>query len=700
MSGPRLTWSRGILMALLLLQSACTATPELTASPEADLGFPQSVVVPSSWVVFVHREGPYWLGPDWWRDRGIEADNLDEVPIRLTHKGEPIPYQRVAAPEGWGLFFYAQADAASATFGDSYVVTVDEASGAAFEADAALGAPGECQTSTLTIQWHEEDAIYRPTSPADPPWLWQPLRPPESLTFSVVLTDVVPSQPVSLTVRLWGQSSMPEDPDHHLRVTWEDGLTADHYWDGAEMVIVDLVIPDVGQEANTLQLAAPGGTEAAVEVNWLDGFGITWRQELVMRPGAWVRWQAESDAIACIRWQGGNPPETLLAVMVDDSSNARLGDVTWDAESGQLQVPQRAGDLGWVGIPWEAPSPDRVRPLEALVASEFREVEYLAVAAREYHAALKPLLDRRAGEGYAVGVTTPEALYDTYGNGLAEAGAIQEGIRTLDSEGALNYVLLVGDAPTDSAARTDPGLAIPTAWVETAHLAATASDFLLVSDGSSVAVASIGRLPVETPAELERVVEKTLTWQPSDRLALVGDDEAPFAGLVNQLNEIREASLVLDLAEGNARDELLAWLAEGAGTLVYAGHGSMQMLGDEAFLTAEDGESWDGPTVVVAWTCLCAGFAHPGYEALAEAWLGSSGGVVAVVGPTGETTTAEQKTMALALQQALVSGETLGDAMCEAWAAATSDDARRGFLLLGDPAIRPMSTGDGGMSDQ
>jgi len=65
-------------------------------------------------------------------------------------------------------------------------------------------------------------------------------------------------------------------------------------------------------------------------------------------------------------------------------------------------------------------------------------------------------------------------------------------------------------------------------------------------------------------------------------------------------------------------------------------------------------------------------------------------GVVAFVGPTGETTSSEQMDMALAVQTALVEGDTIGRALLKGWWAATTADSRQGFALLGDPALRPM----------
>ena len=354
-------------------------------------------------------------------------------------------------------------------------------------------------------------------------------------------------------------------------------------------------------------------------------------------------------------------------------------------------MAQRAGDSGWVGLPWTAPVPDQVRPREALTDGALDGASYLIVAPRLFHDALAPLVTAREAESLTVKLVTPEAVYDTFGSGVPEAGAIQAMVRQLSAEGALRYLLLVGDASPDpeSVWSADaPGL--PTAWVQTAYVGHTASDFALVAGSSGEAEVAVGRFPVSTAAEVETLVAKTLAWQPNSRLAYVNDDAPEFVSLVTSLEKVQEADLVVSASVEDARREVLAWLRGGPGTLVYAGHGSLQLLGDEKLLTVDDGESWSELTIAASWSCLCASFAHPTYRSLAEALLLGPQGVVAFVGPTGETTSSEQASMALEFQRAIAEGQTIGDALLKAWHAATSENVQKGFLLLGDPALRPM----------
>jgi hypothetical protein len=511
------------------------------------------------------------------------------------------------------------------------------------------------------------------------------------------------SHPVTLEVGLWGQSRMPQDPDHHLRLSWNGAVIEDHFWDGNEAETWTLEVPaqsvDPAASAQLLALAAPGGTEAPVELNWLDYIEVTWRRDLVISDGIWQRWTADTTGQAC--WRLASDGETgaslseratsLVAILVDQNGYPEAVDVTVDAESGQLAVPQNQSDRGWIGLPWLAPPPDVVRPRDRYAVEELLRVEYLVVAPEPFHDALAPLLDLRQGDGLTVQILTPAAVYDTFGESIPGATAIRAMVEYLTDEGRLRYLLLAGDGSADPRAVWEQEtLSLPTAWVRTNYVGHTASDMALVSGEEGEPLVALGRLPAASVDEIQVMVDKTLAWNPTPRLMLMSDDEPGFANLVDLIGDVQAADLVLDAGTADARRRALDWLQEAPGMMVYVGHGSLPLLGDEKILTMEDAGEWQGPTVVAAWSCLCANFSHPAYSGLAETWLRAPDGVAAFVGPTGETTTSQQLDMALSLQQALAEGETLGDALSSAWESSTSEDARLSFLLLGDPALQVM----------
>lgn len=691
-------WKLAFLGVWLLLVGCRSTTPEVAP---VDLG--------AGWRIVVRADGPRWLGPEWWRSQDIAPESLDAEHIQLYQEGVPQPVLWLDSPHGPGLLFYGTTQTYP-RLGDvgAYSLTLSAApiSPTTFpRLKAPLTVTAKSQISTYVHTRLEQDLVYRSTAPLDLPWLWQSLHAPATLTLTLPFTDAV-TLPVTLTLRVWGQSSMPQTPDHHIRVWWNGVLVDDHFWDGAAVETWSVLAPEARTGENVLALESPGDTEAPVDRVWLDAVDVEWTRLLravegaPSREGGWSTWRV-ADA-ADVVWY--NLPATVQRVLWVGADGGAYdgGEVVPDDapfRNGGHFFRQADAAQGWLGVPWEAPAPDVVAARQVLTRSSLLGVDYLMIAPPDFHTALDPLVAVREAEGLTVAVVAPQQVYDTFGAGLPTGAAFRAMVLDLHERGQLRYLLLVGDASADPRAAWG-ALYVPTLWRRTAHVGDTPSDYALVADAAGVAV---GRFPVATVQELKQLVAKTLAWVPTARLLLLNDDEAEFVGMSDRLAALTaaypDARTRLDGGAEDARQVLLRWLKAGAGTLVYTGHGSLPMLGDEKFLTLEDAGAWNGPTVVAAWTCLCANFAHPTHTGLAEVWLRDRRGVVALVGPTGETSTAEQSALALAFQAALVDGATLGEALLAGWQAAPAteaqglDDAaasvRVSFLLLGDPALRP-----------
>lgn len=680
--------SIGVVLVTLISLAGCRAplepVPESAPKPVATAG----------WTLLVHSDGPGWLGPAWWRSQDIDPDTLASEHLRLKRHDEAIPLLWLSSAGGPGLLFFGETAPSRLGPVGGYHLALDAAGGVNDLAQGALTiaelspptASTPHQTSTAATVWLEEDNVYRPTAPPETNWLWTSFNAAPALTLTVTSTEAL-STPVTLTLRFWGQSSMPQNPDHHIRVLWNGELVNDHYWDGNVLEEWTIVVPALRQGGNELVLISPGDTEAPVEVTWLDRVGITWQRAL-KHTGGWDHWIAGAEPAAC--WEAV-PEGRVAALLASEDGAVRGGLVDRDA-SGRVCVAQQPGDRGWIGVLETAPAPDVVRPRETIEV-DVLGVDYLIIAPHPFHMALAPLVEARVAEGLAVLVVTPEQVYDTFGAGVPGADAIRAAVTALHARGRLSYLLLVGDASADPRAMWQANSTlVPTGWVRTAFLGDTASDQALVLGDDDAPLIAVGRFPASTVTEVQAMVAKTLAWKPTSRLSLLHDDEPEFVAMTDGLTEVFAPDSRLGDDESDTRRDLLRWLRAAPGVLVYSGHGSLPVLGDEKFLTVDDAGGWDGPTVVAAWTCLAANFTHPTQIGLSEAWLRHPKGVVAVVGPTAETTTSEQSAMTLAFQRALVEGATIGDALLAGWGAAQSKDAKISFGLLGDPALRPMPT--------
>lgn len=673
----------GVALLVLVWLAECHAKP--ATPPEMDrVSTPTASDATAGWTLLVRSDGPRWLGPDWWRAQGLDPATLTLDNIRLTHREETVPALWLSSDAGPGLLFFGEAAPGRLGPVGGYHLTLD-ATGTPVMADlAAVTPPEHYQTATTATLWLEEDNVYRPTAPPDTQWLWTSFNAAPALTLTVALTEALDA-PVTLSLHFWGQSSMPQNPDHHIRVLWNGELVDDHYWDGNALEAWTVTAPAPRQGDNELVLISPGDTEAPVEVTWLDRVGVTWQRALTYT-GGWESWIAGPEPVAC--WEG--VPDGRVAVLLVSADEAARGGLVERDAAGWVCVEQRPGDRGWLGVLEAAPSPDVVRSRE-LIEADALAADYLIIAPRPFHAALAPLVEARVAEGLSVIVATPEQIYDAFSAGEPGAEAIRAAVMALHARGQLRYLLLVGDASADPRALWQAeSTLVPTGWGRTAFLGDTASEHALVLGDDGVPLVAVGRFPASTVAEVRAMVAKTLAWKPTSRLLLLHDDESEFVAMTDTLAEVSAPDLRLGDDESDTRRDLLRWLRAAPGVLVYSGHGSLPVLGDEKFLTVDDAGAWDGPTIVAAWTCLAANFTHPTQMGLSEAWLRHPKGVVAFVGPTAETTTGEQSAMTLAFQRALVDGATSGDALLSGWRAAQSKDAEISFVLLGDPALRPM----------
>ncbi len=664
---------RGLTWLLLTAALACRLAPALPTSPVDPLG---------GWTLLVRDVGPRWLGPAWWRAQGLDSPKLDPQRMRLTRGAATTPALWLPSANGPGLLFYG--DVEPGQFGPvgSYQLALDTA-GAAMAAVTAAS-PVYYQSVTTATLWLEQDNTYRPTAPQGANWLWTSFNTAPALTLTVSLTEAL-AAPITLTLRFWGQSSMPQAPDHHIRVLWNGAVVDEHFWDGNAVEEWTVVAPAPRHGDNILTLVAPGDTEAPVEVTWLDRVAVTWQRTLTHTDG-WETWFAGAEPAAC--WDGVEA-ERVAIVLVGPDGTVH-GGMLEPAADGRVCVEQSRGERGWIGVPDAAPAPDLVRPRETVAETTLLTADYLILAPRIFHTTLAPLIEARAAEGLSVALATPEQIYDTYGTGAPDAEVIRKAVVSLHARGRLRYLLLVGDVSAKPGTLWQKDVVlVPTGWVRTGFVGDTPSDHALVLDDSGAPLIAVGRFPAAKVAEVRAMVAKTLAWKPTARLLLLHDDEAEFVSLTDALAEISAPDLRLGDTEADVRRDLLRWLRAAPGTLVYVGHGSMPVLGDEKYLTVDDAGAWDGPTIVVAWTCLAANFAHPLQTGLAEAWMRHPQGVVAFVGPTAETTTADQSAMALAFQRALLGGDAIGEALLAGWRAASSKEAEISFVLLGDPALRP-----------
>jgi hypothetical protein len=270
----------------------------------------------------------------------------------------------------------------------------------------------------------------------------------------------------------------------------------------------------------------------------------------------------------------------------------------------------------------------------------------------------------RASQGLKVAVETVEAIYAAFGDGRPEPEAIRAFLEYSYTTWDLppTFVLLVGDGTSDprrynpahSATWIPPYLAEVDPWS-----GETAADnrYVMLQGEDNLPEMLIGRLPVNSRAELDTVVSKIVQYElapaggPWNEKMILAADNPDGAGDYPSASErvagilppdIQQQRLYLQPDTASAsleRQGLLdAWDA-GAGLVMFNGHASVHQWTAEILLHMNDVSALNNGArlpVVLEMTCFTGSFQIPGSPALDEALLlQSTGGAIAVWGPTG-----------------------------------------------------------------
>ncbi len=340
--------------------------------------------------------------------------------------------------------------------------------------------------------------------------------------------------------------------------------------------------------------------------------------------------------------------------------------------------------------------------------------EYVVITSGQFAQQVKPLADLRRAQGRSVAVVNVEDLYDEFNFGERSPNSIRDFLSTASTTWRTKpaSMLLVGDASFDS--RNYLGFGdfdfVPTEMINTAELKTASDDWFSDFTGTGVAQIATGRLPVRTQEDAQAVVSKivgyetstqTDGWQKQVMLVANGSDEAAdFIAQAATIQTLLPGSLAVTqvltdrVSSSTARQQIVDAIDEGKLLVNYNGHGSVEVWSDSSlFDNAAAGSLRNGSKLPVFLMMNCLnGYFHDVYtQSLAETLLLSKdGGAVAVWASSGLTSAAPQFEMDKAVVSTLFSqpSATLGEAIRKAKASISDSDARKTFLLFGDPLLR------------
>lgn len=720
--------SRGkalVLCLIWLLLAACRPTP----SPAIE-----------TLKLSVAADGLYRLSGADLQQAGLNSARISPHTLQLTHQGHGVPLLVEGQGRGAVITFYGVAADTRYTGTNVYWLHAGEEAGLPMPERPVQAPTRPPQTVVPATVHREENAYYWAKEPTagerlsvgdrqtgdwrgtggQTSWYWQALTAPVTVTLAFSLPERAPG-PAEMRVAFLGGTRGPYNPNHRVIARVNGQPVGEVTWDGQIRQVLVGKVPELALRdgQNELELQVTGVRQDQPDLVLLDWFEVTYPRQLV----------AEEDRLLFVGPGGGyrvtgfSGPEVVALDVTDPYAPVRLVGVQVEAEgkgyAASFEDAQAGRKYLLVG-PTGLRRPHAVEPAgKDDLGAKGLGADYVIIIHPDFVAGLQPLIAWRESQGLRVVTVTVNQVYDAFSGGLADPAALRDFLRHARTtwEPAPRFVLLVGEASydyRDYLGAPNKSL-VPTMMLPTVHLEEAASDNWFVSlDDGHLPVMAIGRLPVKTPAELERVVRKIVAYEksppPGDwrrRALYVADDKDPIFVRMSE-------ALAADLPPGfqaerlfmesfrpdasTFRTRLLAEWDRGAAVMNYIGHGALRSWAAEKVFGMDDVARLrnDGRLpVLVTPTCLDGFFAHPQENSLAEELLlRADGGIIAGFVPTGLTPPSQQEPLVKGFYRALLhEGTTLGEAILEAKRALPNagqgyEDVIETFALLGDPATK------------
>jgi len=668
----------------------------------------------------VDATGVYEVPAEVLRGLGFDLAHIDPTTLRLSTGGQAVPFMLVGEGQSRALRFYGETLGPAAYTNRNVYWLERHAPGGPQISGRPVNIPGDMALTgvvSATIHAEEQHQYVPKVGPGTDPWLWQSVFAPGEITVSVTTPHVVPG-PSGLRLRIWGNSSAPAAPDHHL-LLWLNGTrVADEAWDGLGEHLITATVPAgvLLSGENKLRLRAPGDTGAPADAVLLDWVEITYPQELAIEAGM----LAFNGQAAGFTVRTPDDPAVVWDITTPDQPVALTG---YAVDRGRVRFASDGTPRRFI-----LATPAGIRRPESLAVATGPDLhawpggaDMIILTVPQFRAALQPLVAARQAAGLRVAVVDVATVYDTFNHGRADPAAIRtfvQDARAHWTPPAPRFLLLAGDASHDPRHYLGGPEAdlVPTHLVDTAFTGRTASDvWYALPDASASArpALAVGRFPAQTAAQLAAMVAKTLAYEQSDPTAawrsraffLADNDEPGFAieaqAFAAAIPHYTSSLVTINGDGAQARVELRRALDEGVGLLGYFGHGSLTLWAQEQVFGVSEVPKLtnrDRWPIVFTVTCLSGYFTHPVTPSLGEALLRApDSGAVAALVPSSAAVLDDQRVLATALAQALSANPetrlTLGEVI---WQAQLNlPDGSHGiqeilltFNLLGDPTLQ------------
>jgi len=335
------------------------------------------------------------------------------------------------------------------------------------------------------------------------------------------------------------------------------------------------------------------------------------------------------------------------------------------------------------------------------------------VTVDDFAATLAPLVGAHRAEGKTSAIVPINDLYDEFNFGEHSPFAIRDFLQSAvrNWRKAPTLLLLNGRASFDPRNYLGMGSLdlIPTRIVPTATLMTASDDWFSDFTDTGMPTIATGRLPVGTVDEATSVIAKIsgyerqsspAAWMANALMIADKNDTESFTLDSQTVQAQLPASMqettisVDDVGSTAARSQITAAINSGQLVVNYLGHGSEeQWSGSDIFDTNSVASLTNGSRlpVFLIMDCLNGLFQDVYAQPLGVTLLlAPNGGAAAVVASTGLNQPTPQTALdALIVSNALgANSSTVGESLLKAKGSINDVDARKTYVLFGDPAMR------------
>ena len=553
-------------------------------------------------------------------------------------------------------------------------------------------------------------------------------------TYSLSVSSEVQTQhPSKLRFTLFGSLDLPgNQQDHHAQIWVNDQLLTDVWFDGLTALEDEIEIPAgvlrVGE--NQIVVRLPGDTGLIADIVLIDELSVLLPDQLDITKPTFIPARHEGGFLIQTQDSGqGLSPKVVYA----HTSNGDFNKVSAHQVDGSIRfaaLPFVSTDSNPIELQYsvvsasELPTPATIERAELPSFNEMRllsRADLMIVAHPNFISPkLMDYIKFKQDLGLTVKLVNWLDLVAKYGHGNAIPETLDSYLLSIEHSLRPKHVLLVGGHTYDYTNVLGQGVVnfIPAHYRKVGMFQYTPSDNVYADiDADNLPDLAIGRWPVRTQAELDRIIDKSMAWQLladgnalPERVLLIAQGKdgqnLDFEGslesqVVSNLDHsdglLAVDRVYLDQVDGDspvqdARARLADVIHDGARIVSFAGHASNQGWGFQGIVNTSvinDLNNVGKPTVVMPLACYTTDYQSMSTNTLAHQWLfAGRHGAVAVHGATSLGEYRNNGLFAERFMKAAKGSKTLGGAIMQAKRQmAAVNETLDNWALLGDPSI-------------